>query len=110
MFEFNGAPMQPMYLVMSPPQMLPTTTLHPATTAAAAATGKAKRSLDREVPLNWKLKLEGKDGETHLVQHIDADRLWWIGLTMTGVGGLLYLGPRRMGWQLFGPTREPQRT
>lgn len=94
--------MNPMYLVYSPPQMLPTTTLNPTTTGAhATSTGssKAKRALDAEVPLNWKLKLDGKQ-EGDVVHHINADRLWWIGLGMTGVGGLLYLGPRRMGLQL----------
>ena len=104
MYEFDGAPMQPMYLVYSPPQMLPTTTLNPmtSTTGGAAATNKAKRGLglDHEVPVNWKAKLESHQQAGQVVQHINADRLWWIGLGMTGVGGLLYLGPRRMGIQL----------
>lgn len=96
--------MNPMYLVYSPPQMLPTSTLNPtATSGAASATSgsKVKRGLgDAEVPINWKLKLEGTQGGNDVVHHINADRLWWIGLGMTGVGGLLYLGPRRMGIQL----------
>lgn len=82
-----------MYLVYSPPQMLPTTTLNPLT-ATATPTSKQKRSLEHEVPLNWKAKLESNKD---VVQHINADRLWWVGLGMTGLGGLLYLGPRRMG-------------
>jgi len=98
--------MNPMYLVYSPPQMLPTTTLNPTATSSGAASAsatsgssKAKRGA-AEVPLNWKLKFpDGKQG-TDVVHHINADRLWWIGLGMTGVGGLLYLGPRRMGIQL----------
>lgn len=54
-----------------------------------------------EVPLNWKAKLEtSAGGSGGVVQHINADRLWWIGLAMTGLGGLLYLGPRRMGIQI----------
>ncbi|KAK4554500.1 Reversal of tor2 lethality [Recurvomyces mirabilis] len=104
--KFDNAPMNPMYLVFSPPQMLPTTTLNPTTasaTAGAKSTGKAKRSLDSEIPLSWKLKLDGKDAgaeEGGVVHHINADRLWWLGLGLTGVGGLLYLGPRRMGVSL----------
>lgn len=90
-----------MYLVMTPPLMLPTTTLNPLTASQTASkNSKAKRGLSAEVPLNWKSKLESQQGTKHVVQHINADRLWWIGLGMTGVGGLLYMGPRRMGIHL----------
>lgn len=100
LYKFDGSPMNPMYLAYRPPQMLPTTTLNPMPTATATATGKnSKRGLDAEVPLDWKLKLEPK-GTQHLVQHINTDRLWWFGLGLTGVGGLLYMGPRRMGIHL----------
>lgn len=102
LYEFNGAPMQPLYLQYSPPQMLPTTTLNPITSATPASKMK-KRGVDglsAEVPLNWKAKLEtGLDGH-EMVRHINADYLWWIGLSMTGIGGLIYLGPRRMGVQI----------
>lgn len=100
LYEWDGTPMNPMYLVYTPPQMLPTSTLNPlhAATGGAQATNKPKkRSLQAEVPLKWKKTLEGKK---QVVQRINADRLWWIGLGMTGVGGLLYLGPRRMGMQV----------
>ena len=93
--------MAPMYLVMSPPQMLPTTTLNPTTSATGGAksTNKAKRGLEHEVPLNWKPQLfEASHGD--VVQRINAERLWWVGLTFTGVGGLLYFGPRRLGLRL----------
>ena len=92
-----------MYLVMTPPLMLPTTTLNPLTTSQTASSSKSKRGLSAdgpEVPLNWKLKLESQQGTKQVVQHINADRLWWIGLAMTGMGGLLYMGPRRMGIHL----------
>lgn len=114
LYEFDGTPMQPMYLVKSPPEMLPTTTLNPTVTstsgAAASSTAKAKkakRGLDYpEVPLNWKAKYEqGRNGlgggsGVEMVQRINADRVWWIGLTFTGIGGLLYFGPRRLGLRL----------
>lgn len=103
LYKFDGSPLNPMFLAFRPPQMLPTTTLNP-TVSTASATAKAKRGLDLdsgavEVPLNWKMGFEGKDTQ-QVVQHINADRLWWIGLAMTGVGGLLYMGPRRMGVHL----------
>ena len=91
-----------MYLAFSPPQMLPTSTLNPMqATASASATGKSnsKRGLDAEVPLGWKGELE-KGSTQQVVQHINADRLWWLGLGMTGFGGLLYMGPRRLGIRL----------
>lgn len=100
LFEWDGTPMNPMYLVYSPPQMLPTSTLNPvaAGTGTAKATNKPKkRSLQPDVPLAWKKTLQG---QKKVVQRIDADRLWWVGLGMTGIGGLLYLGPRRMGIQV----------
>ena len=53
--------------------------------------------MEHEVPINWKSKLGGTQQGVH---KFNADRLWWIGLGMTGLGGLLYLGPRRMGVQL----------
>ncbi|MGI4794093.1 MAG: hypothetical protein ACRYG8_08430 [Janthinobacterium lividum] len=86
-----------MYLAYSPPLMLPTTTLNPtgSQASATAKSSKLKRSLglgaSREVPVNW--KMSRKAG-------IDPDHWWWAGLAMTGVGGLLYFGPRRMGMHL----------
>ncbi|KAK5107773.1 hypothetical protein LTR62_000697 [Meristemomyces frigidus] len=101
LFKFDKAPMNPMFLVYSPPQMLPTTTLNPTTASATAgakstAKAKAKRDLDPQQPA---LRLY-EDREKGVVHHIDAERLWWLGLAMVGVGGLLYLGPRRMGISL----------
>jgi hypothetical protein len=101
MYQFDGSPMNPMYIAFRPPQMLPTTTLNPTTASATASStskAKVKRGMDgnMEVPLNWKSKM----GDKEVIHYINADRLWWIGLGMTGVGGLLYLGPRRMGIQL----------
>lgn len=103
LYQFNGAVMNPMYLVYSPPTMLPTTTLNPTVSATSGASStstsssKLKRGLDfggsaREVPTNWKVSRKaGMDA-------MNPDHWWWVGLTMTGVGGLLYFGPRRMGF------------
>jgi len=96
--EFDGTPLQPLYLIYSPPEMLPTSTLNPLTTATPSGDSKLRKrsTTDREVPLNWKSSLETPE----VVHRINADRLWWVGLAMTGVGGMLYLGPRRMGMSL----------
>lgn len=84
--------------------MLPTITLNPTATVAGATTtsnAKSKKvrralGLDREVPTNFK----GADRVFKQSQKLNPDRWWWVGLTMTGVGGLLYFGPRRMGVQI----------
>ncbi|GAM84961.1 hypothetical protein ANO11243_029640 [Dothideomycetidae sp. 11243] len=101
---FDGAPLNPMYLAYNPPQMLPTSTLNPTasgTGAAASSTGKssrkAKRGVDFEVPSSWKMD----DRKASVVRTaMDPDYWWWVGMAFTGVGGLLYFGPRRMGIQL----------
>jgi hypothetical protein len=88
-----------MYLIYSPPQMLPTTTLHPASTASSTAAANAKRGLSPEVPpilLSWSSDRHDED----IVHRINPERLWWVGLAFTGVGGLLYFGPRRLGMTL----------
>lgn len=89
-----------MYQLYKPPQMLPTTTLLVLNTATATAkSGKTKRGLDGGdvVPLNWKSKFDQQD---YMVHRINTDRLWWVGLAFTGIGGLLYFGPRRLGIRL----------
>lgn len=81
-----------MYLAYSPPEMLPTTTLtQPKTsnTAAAKSSNKLrKRSTSQTSPTLSRAL------QSHAM---DPDLWWWAGLTMTGIGGLLYFGPRRMG-------------
>lgn len=80
-----------MYLAYKPPQMLPTVTLNPtssATGSATKATVKSKRSDEGlegfTEPLNKHVM--SKIGK----EPIDADKWWWIGVSMTGLGGLLY--------------------
>ncbi|KAJ4360250.1 Reversal of tor2 lethality [Didymosphaeria variabile] len=81
LFKRDGAPLMPLYLAYSPPQMLPTTTLNPLTTstAGAKATAKVKRS---DLPLNVLSK--------RTPQQQQADRWWWFGVFMTASGGVLY--------------------
>jgi len=92
LYQFNGAPMNAMYLAYSPPQMLPTQTLNPtssakATGSAATGTSKAKRSVEgpeefRE-PLNKDALLPRK--EPH-----NTDKWWWFGIGLTAVGSVGY--------------------
>jgi hypothetical protein len=85
---FDGTPMQPMYLVYQPPQMLPTMTMNPTTkaTSGTRATGKVKRSgieVEMEVPFNKGFKRDLVDPKFEL--------WWWVGLGMTGLGAVGYL-------------------
>jgi Chaperone for protein-folding within the ER, fungal len=85
--RFDGSPMNPMYLVYQPPEMLPTTTLHPP--AQASATGKAKRvAVDDDA-----MERLNMSALPMLVSLITADRLWWIGVIMTFFGGLVLILP-----------------
>jgi hypothetical protein len=94
LFRFDGSPVMPLYLAYKPPMMLPTTTLNPTTSSTAPgshATGKSskfKRWIDDEatLPMNHKV-LRKRQQPTGWA---DADRWWWIGVFMTGLGSVLY--------------------
>lgn len=85
LYKEDGAPLMPLYLAYSTPEMLPTTTLNPLTTVtsgAAKSTGKVKRG---ELPLTHNV-LSKRTPEMKR-----ADRWWWFGVFMTASGGVLYL-------------------
>lgn len=89
LYRFDGSPMNPMYLAYKPPQMLPTQTMNPTTsaTAGAQATGSSKIKRGEQevtVPLNKHVIKKRQEP-------IDLDRWWWIGLGMTGLGSVAYL-------------------
>ena len=86
LYGFDGAPMNPMYLVQTTPKMLPTITMNPITTGKAKPTGsKSKRSYNEaEVPFN-------KNAIRQRREPIDADKWWWIGVGMTALGSIGYL-------------------
>jgi hypothetical protein len=101
LFQFDGTPMNPMFLAYRPPQMLPTVTMNPTATPTAA---KAKRSAGSEprgeqlaVPLNANAKhikrsLDGSDLQRpSLIHRIDASMVWWAGVGMIIFGGTAYM-------------------
>ncbi|KAE8146956.1 protein rot1 [Aspergillus avenaceus] len=78
MKSYDDSPMHPMYLVYSPPQMLPTTTLNP-----VSATGKSKRHVSRDTAPSFSMKnLVSKE------DMINPDRWLWAGVVATALGGL----------------------
>ncbi|KAI9732666.1 MAG: Reversal of tor2 lethality [Cirrosporium novae-zelandiae] len=88
LYQYDGSLMSPMYLLYKPPTMLPTSTLNPTTSSATAtATGssKQKRSYVQE-PMNKNVLLPERRQAS-----INADRVWWIGVSLTAVGSVAYL-------------------
>ncbi|MCJ1370687.1 Reversal of tor2 lethality [Loxospora ochrophaea] len=89
LYQFDGSPANPMYLVYKPPQMLPTQTLNPTTTSSApgstsTANSKLRRSLSG---------LPGSIDDSTISRRkhaVNADRWWWIGVGMTAIGGVGY--------------------
>jgi hypothetical protein len=95
LYQFNGAPMNPMFLAFSPPQMLPTITMNPTPTGTASSTKNVKRTAgageEMEVPLNANAAHIKRDIERPLLHQIDLNMLWWAGVGMTIFGGAAYL-------------------
>jgi hypothetical protein len=81
LFRFDGSPLPAMYLAYKPPQMVPTTTLHPKATASAKSGTKAK----------LKRALEYIEAPRAAGTWIDTQRLWCFGLGVgtIGVGSVL---------------------
>ncbi|KAF2824472.1 hypothetical protein CC86DRAFT_354552 [Ophiobolus disseminans] len=80
LYKADGAPLMPLYLVKTPPDMLPTTTLNPIVTATAKP-AKAKRG---EMPSVQDVLFKRTDGT------VRADQWWWFGVLMTAGGGVMY--------------------
>ena len=99
LFKFDGSPIMPLYLAMSPPQMLPTSTLNPTTSATPAATGKSrvKRGVDGDDGLAQRT-LKDAIGRQPGILPIKADlanpdKWWWAGVGFIAVGTVLYMWP-----------------
>jgi hypothetical protein len=91
LYQFDGTPMNPMYIAYTPPLMLPTQTMNPTESAGATATGKVKRSLEEgelDVPLNKNAKHIKRDTQS---KPWSIDMLWWAGVGMIIFGGTAYM-------------------
>ncbi|KAG9234959.1 chaperone for protein-folding within the ER, fungal-domain-containing protein [Amylocarpus encephaloides] len=97
LYQFDGSLMNPMFLAYKPPQMLPTVTMNP--TSSATAASKAKRSAGPEteqmdVPLNINakhIKRGIEERSPSLLHMIDLNILWWTSVGMVVFGGTAYL-------------------
>ncbi|EGC41526.1 conserved hypothetical protein [Histoplasma capsulatum var. duboisii H88] len=107
MFQFDGSPLNPMYLALRQPQMHPTHTLNPihTTKGAPRATAiserkanakKAKRSEAKAAEFEFAQSPLSKNSFVKRMNYYHSrmeklsgtDKLWWIGLIMTSVGSL----------------------
>jgi len=92
LYQFDGSPMNPMFLAYKPPQMLPTQTLNPTPTGTAAgATSTANSRVKRDITGQQIIEPLNKNVKFFKNEPINADRWWWIGVGMTAVGGVAYL-------------------
>lgn len=78
LYEGDGTPLQPLYLAYRPPQMLPTITLNPTSTASS---NKHKRGLNSAT--QWSM-LDA------YVDKVDPNQVWWVGVFLTALGGAGY--------------------
>ncbi|CAF9913645.1 MAG: Reversal of tor2 lethality [Heterodermia speciosa] len=93
LFQYDGAPQNPMWIAYDPPQMLPTVTLNPTSTGTAAAkstgTAKSKRSLEggdtSEAQLPWDVPKPTMSGRPM------EDTMWWMIALGTVISSVLYL-------------------
>jgi len=100
LYEWDGTPMNPMYLAYDPPLMLPTITMNPTgtakstSTAVASSTANAKREYSPEdefdLPLN-KYASHIKRDDLQPRYLANAGLVWWIGVGMSLLGGIAYL-------------------
>lgn len=105
MYEWDGTPMNPMFLAYSPAMMLPTQTLNPTSSASATSKAKAKRwfgaSEEQEhlghvegipLPLNKNAEhIKRGIQQQSWIHRIDLDFVWWTGIGMAVFGGAAYL-------------------
>lgn len=91
LFQFNGAPMNPMFLLANPPEMLPTQTLNPTSTAAPAATGKSR--VKRAAEPASKQHAFNKPVIQKPSEPYNADKWWWAGVGFIGLGTVMYMMP-----------------
>ncbi|KAK2858364.1 hypothetical protein FQN49_004809 [Arthroderma sp. PD_2] len=82
LYQHDGSPMNRMFLIYKPPQMLPTKQLNP----VVRTSSKRKRDVvnaEFETPLNKNAILSRQ-----LPAPTNVDRWWWVGVIMTSIGGI----------------------
>ncbi|KAI0999491.1 hypothetical protein K3495_g8708 [Podosphaera aphanis] len=96
LYQFDGSRLLPLYLAYSPPQMLPTVTMNPTSTATikkVKRTAGPENNLDYlDFPLNKHAShLKREEAKPSLVYILDPNMIWWGGVGMVLFGGAAYL-------------------
>ncbi|QLQ81348.1 hypothetical protein HG537_0F01090 [Torulaspora globosa] len=94
LYQFDGSPMQPLYLAYRPPMMLPTETLNPTATSDAAHStdsAKSKRSLRQFVRRSLENKYKTNAVKKNPTGILNSDTFWYLSAGMVGIGSLLFL-------------------
>ncbi|KAK2783756.1 Reversal of tor2 lethality [Onygenales sp. PD_12] len=87
LYRFDGSPVQPMYLELKSPQMLPTKILNPIPAPGESGTGKNKVKRDSVDEIEFFEPLN-KDAFVRRKNFLTVDRWWWVGVILTSVGGV----------------------
>lgn len=95
LYQFDGAPVQPLYLAYRPPMMLPTETLNPTATddSSAEETGSSnsKRSLSNLVKRGLENRQRTNAVKTNREGFIFTNVFWYFSVLMIGVGSVAFL-------------------
>ncbi|EFR04574.1 hypothetical protein MGYG_07580 [Nannizzia gypsea CBS 118893] len=81
LYTHDGSPMNRMFLIYKPPQMLPTKHLNP----VVKVPQRRKRGL---LESQFDASLNKNSMLSQLPMTANADRWWWVGVLMTSIGGI----------------------
>ncbi|CCH58039.1 hypothetical protein TBLA_0A02400 [Henningerozyma blattae CBS 6284] len=84
-YQFDGSPMQPLYLAYRPPMMLPTQAIN----SASSSNSTSKRSLRDLVKRNLQNKYKTNASKTS--SFVDSNIFWYISTGMLCLGSIIFL-------------------
>jgi hypothetical protein len=92
LYEFDGTPMNPMYLAYRPPEMLPTVTMNPtaSSTGQATVTGAKMKREQKDESLIAEARIPFNYKHIKRQEPVDLDQWWYIAAGMTVLGGIGY--------------------
>ncbi|KAF2672580.1 hypothetical protein BT63DRAFT_420805 [Microthyrium microscopicum] len=90
LYRFDGSPLPAMYLVSQTPTMSPTTTIHPIILGTATSGPTATRIAKRRSEIVAKFMDDVDASQDYAQLLLNPNAWWWMGLTLTGVGSVLY--------------------
>lgn len=96
LYQFDGSPLQPLYLAYRPPMMLPTETLNPTDNSDSGAsetvaTANSKRSLSELVKRGLENKHRTNARKTNHQGFFYSDLFWYVSMGLLGLGSVAFL-------------------